>query len=901
MTDSIEEVKLPPLVLNPPPNVIRVLDATGLEKLQDFFNRCGKQCGWDCETTPVRDYFYRRLRTIQFGNSDEQYVIDLREFCHDNPALTASDDLYQSQGYYGANLNKGLQLIKSMIEPVLTDPTFLKVGVNLSFEYTCMYWLLGIRACGFWDCSVVERIIYAGFHSLKDYSFYSMGSMFGRYFGKSIDKSLQESFNLEDDLTDEQCEYAALDTRTPLGIMGIQRLVVSGQTVNSLRNTGKVTLSKYLEHIDPLLLGDDLTEVVQIENDCIGSFQDMHIHGERFDRERWQRRVDKCKVEFRNLVDNVLDPIFIPLVGLKTDIITEEQIQEKTAEWKAHNNIPAEETELKGKIRLAKKNNDLNEFEFLTAKLTELEAQRKTVKEVIKKEASELGKRRTKINKLVSECEGLAIINYSSDAQLKKCLRENFPKLANLESLDDDTLEEYKHIPVMDAIRKYHGLAKEINTYGDAWTREWITKSGNDEGWLHPGDGRLHGTYNQLDTETGRSSSSSPNLQNLPQGEEVRSCFIADPPDESIRISNCCDADTEEKFNNANGGYVCIKCRLMCETHAEDYVDITADMSGAELRIIAEDSNDEGWIGAFLRDEDVHSVGASMMYSDEWPKWALPNCKFYELHTEESVAKNPNCTIGQPKKQKCKCPEHADKRNIAKAPNFLLAYGGGPLALAPKIGKTVKEAKVIMSLHERNNPNIWAYLDQSGKKARMQRKAFDLFGRRRVFPAQTREMATERAIEYGSDRLELDIEKQTENIQSFVAVNGRSPNSEEKYALTHRPPNDREITKQVIAMESGIERKGKNHRIQGTNATIAKLSFSCGFDSDGKPYLWWLLPRYKAKLVKFVHDEVVIQAPRRFAKIIADLVGDSFKRAARTKMHKVTMEFEFNIAEYWAK
>lgn len=66
--------------LNPPLNVTLIRDLAGLELLKDFFTRC-QILGWDIETTPLKDFFWRRIRTIQFGNQQEQYVIDLRAFC----------------------------------------------------------------------------------------------------------------------------------------------------------------------------------------------------------------------------------------------------------------------------------------------------------------------------------------------------------------------------------------------------------------------------------------------------------------------------------------------------------------------------------------------------------------------------------------------------------------------------------------------------------------------------------------------------------------------------------------------------------------------------------------------------------------------------------------------------
>ena len=75
----------------------------------------------------------------------------------------------------------------------------------------------------------------------------------------------------------------------------------------------------------------------------------------------------------------------------------------------------------------------------------------------------------------------------------------------------------------------------------------------------------------------------------------------------------------------------------------------------------------------------------------------------------------------------------------------------------------------------------------------------------------------------------------------------------------------------------------------------------CGRDALGKPYLWHTLPKYKAKLLNNVYDELVIQCPKRFGEDVVQLVGDAFKRAAAEVMKQVEMTFEFNIADRWMK
>jgi DNA polymerase I-like protein with 3'-5' exonuclease and polymerase domains len=382
----------------------------------------------------------------------------------------------------------------------------------------------------------------------------------------------------------------------------------------------------------------------------------------------------------------------------------------------------------------------------------------------------------------------------------------------------------------------------------------------------------------------------------------VRSCFIADPPNESIRISKCCleECHQQEMFGKL-WWCPCGKGYELNETNPEEYVLVTADMSGAELRIIAELANDPIWIEAFTRGEDVHSVGTHVLYGKVWEDLQLVDCAYFMPHTAATVLKNPNCTFGETQKQKCKCPEHKTLRDGNKSTNFLLAYGGGPSKLATEIKKTLQEAKDLMELHSQKFPRIWAYLEESGKNAKMLKKAFDMFGGRRLFPTPTWEKAKAHAKEKKEKTLRLKQGLADKNVAQYTERHGVPPKEDVLWDLTHRQPTEKEIRNSMFSLNGNIERQGKNHAIQGTNARMAKIAMGCGFSKDGTPYLWHTLRLYKAVLIKFVHDELVAQCPKRYATKVENLIKDAFKRAGAEVLKKVVMESEANSGPTWKK
>src|ERR1700690_3536144 len=105
------DMSLKPLVLNPPLSVTYVQDWDTFLKVLEFLQeqdvKSDTITGLDVETDMQDDWLVQRIRTIQVGNTEKQFVIDLLDFCNNDSTL-----LFDCQGDYGKNLYKAPLLAK---------------------------------------------------------------------------------------------------------------------------------------------------------------------------------------------------------------------------------------------------------------------------------------------------------------------------------------------------------------------------------------------------------------------------------------------------------------------------------------------------------------------------------------------------------------------------------------------------------------------------------------------------------------------------------------------------------------------------------------------------------------------------------------------------------------------
>ncbi|MDE7387834.1 MAG: DNA polymerase I, partial [Muribaculaceae bacterium] len=138
-------------------------------------------------------------------------------------------------------------------------------------------------------------------------------------------------------------------------------------------------------------------------------------------------------------------------------------------------------------------------------------------------------------------------------------------------STTEEILEKYRaNHPIVDLILRIRTVRKLLATYINALPA-----------LVNPRTGRIHTTFNQTGTATGRLSSNNPNLQNIPvrtdDGREIRSAFVAD-----------------------------LGCLML-----------SADYSQIELRLMADISGDPDMIDAFARGLDIHRATAAKIFHED--------------------------------------------------------------------------------------------------------------------------------------------------------------------------------------------------------------------------------------------------------------------------------------------
>jgi DNA polymerase I len=164
----------------------------------------------------------------------------------------------------------------------------------------------------------------------------------------------------------------------------------------------------------------------------------------------------------------------------------------------------------------------------------------------------------------------------------------------------------------------------------------------------------------------------------------------------------------------------------------------------------------------------------------------------------------------------------SDQRSFAKRVNFGLLYGMGTQSLAQQAGISMKEAQQFVDAYFSGFPNIKKYIDETKRRAKAEGYVETLLGRRRYFPI---------------------LQTQTRDARTNI-------------------------------MQRAAEREAINHPIQGTAADIIKIAMI-------NIHAELIKRQLKARLILQVHDELILEAPKKEADEVEALVRELMEYAYR--------------------
>lgn len=431
-------------------------------------------------------------------------------------------------------------------------------------------------------------------------------------------------------------------------------------------------------------------------------------------------------------------------------------------------------------------------------------------------------------------------INFESPTQLAivlyDILKINPPDKRNPRGTGADILEQIDH-PICKAILDNRSFSKVLSTYIDKLP---------EQAKRYP-DKRIHCKFNQYGADTGRVSSDSPNLQNIPSnpfklsdgtkvdsGHDVRQLFTASP------------------------GCVLLSC----------------DYSGQEVRVTAHLSKDEKLIQAYKDGKDPYCEIASIAYNVPYDE-----CKEFR----------PDGTTN---------PEGKARRGEAKKIVLGILYGRGIPSIAEQLGKTVKEAQAIYDKVLAKFEGLAKFIEESEEMARKYGYVTTVWGRRRQLPDMQLpyfEFSYKDGVVPDFDPLsDSDDDYSTEVPEEIVAdltkklLNcwGYKKKEELKEKIRAQGINIKDNTSFIAQ----AQRQCVNARVQGSAADLTKLAQIELANNEELKSLGF-------KMLIPVHDEIIGECPIENARRCAELMSYCMKHAGKDLC--VPLSCDVDIFKSW--
>lgn len=401
-------------------------------------------------------------------------------------------------------------------------------------------------------------------------------------------------------------------------------------------------------------------------------------------------------------------------------------------------------------------------------------------------------------------------INISSPKQLAVLLYD----IIGVESPEKDsprgTGEEILSkigIPLTEAILKYRRIKKLLSTYIDKMPNV-----------VNPKTKRIHCSFNQYGADTGRFSSSEPNMQNIPSSNhEIRKMFKA----------------------------------------TDGYAMISSDYSQQEPKLLAHMSKDEGLINSYLAGKDIYASIASMVY---------------HVPYEDCLEFFPDGTVNEQGKK---------RRKNLKAIVLGIMYSKGANSIAKDLGISKKEAQDVFDTFFEKFPKVKDFIEKSQMQAEVYGFVETNWGRKRRLPDMQLPMyefsyvegsnASYDPLDFEADIAEYEVPYEIQ--ESYTIQLDKCWGAKEKANIKKKALAEGIKIKDNGGYIAEASRQCVNSIIQGSASDMTKIAMiKIGNDERLKELGFHLMIP--------VHDELIGECPIENAKEAGERLSGLMKEAS---------------------
>lgn len=379
--------------------------------------------------------------------------------------------------------------------------------------------------------------------------------------------------------------------------------------------------------------------------------------------------------------------------------------------------------------------------------------------------------------------------------------------------------------PIAKAILDYREASKLVSTY--------IDKLPN---CVNPKDGRIHCSFNQYGADTGRFSSSDPNLQNIPShNKDIRKMFVA----------------------------------------SDGYVLMSSDYSQQEPKVMTQMCGDPKMIKAYQEGKDLYAEIAALSFNTTYE-----NCLEFR----------PDGTTN---------PDGKNRRSQAKSILLGVLYGRGVPSIAEQLGTTTKKAQAIKDSVFKGFPAIPKFEQDSLDMAYEKGYVTTLWGRKRRLPdlqLPEYEFKWKDGVPPDDDLLDFDVSETLEYEVPEDVQQKYIRRLRQAYFGQKRKIFEEANKEGIWIVDNGgkiadAQRQCVNARIQGSAADMSKLAMILVGNDERLKELGF-------RLLIPVHDELIAECPEENVKECSERFAMLMSKAAESRL-TIPIKCDVEITREW--